>query len=120
MIRDLHNWLSWLYIGSNAAVGAWALAAHSLEKLRKPSLWWAIGVAQAIIVVQVILGTIIHLDGDFGTGEHQLYGYAAFMSIGLIFAYRNEMRDRPYLLYGFGSLWLMGLGLRAVFLVGWF
>ena len=41
----------------------------------------------------------------------------AFASVGLIFAYRNEMRDRPYLLYGLGSLWLMGLGIRGVFLV---
>ena len=39
------------------------------------------------------------------------------MSVGIIFAYRNEMRDKPYLLYGLGSLWLMGLGLRATYLV---
>ena len=36
--------------------------------------------------------------------QHQLYGFAAFASVGIIFAYRNEMRDRPYLLYGLGSL----------------
>jgi hypothetical protein len=30
------------------------------------------------------------------------------------------MQDRPYLLYGLGSLWLMGLGIRAAYLVLWF
>ena len=57
---------------------------------------------------------IVFVDLEADNDQHQLYGFAAFMSIALIFAYRNEMRDRPYLLYGFGSLWLMGLGIRAI------
>jgi hypothetical protein len=42
------------------------------------------------------------------------------MSCGIIFQYRNEMRGRIHLLYGLGSLWLMGLGIRAAYLVLWF
>ena len=120
MIRDLHNGLTWVYILANAAVGIWALAAHNIERVRHVSGWYAIGVAQAVIIAQVILGVILQTQDDIEPGEHQLYGFAAFLSIGIIFAYRNEMPDRPYLLYGFGSLWLMGLGLRAAFLVEWF
>ena len=32
----------------------------------------------------------------------------------------DYMQDRPHLLYGLGSLWLMGLGIRAAYLVLWF
>ena len=38
----------------------------------------------------------------------------------MIFSYRSYMQDRLYLLYGLGSLWLMGLGIRAAYLVLWF
>ncbi len=117
MIRDLHSTVSWLFIISNGLVGLWSLAAHQWPAARHRAGWIAVGVAQAIIVAQVVLGVLLQTSEDIDSGQHQLYGFAAFMSIGIIFAYRNEMRDKPYLLYGLGSLWLMGLGLRAIYLV---
>ncbi len=116
MIRDIHGVVAWLFIGANGAVGVWSLAAHRWEKLRHRAGWVAVGLAQAIVLVQVILGVVIQVNDDIDRGQHQLYGFAAFASVGLIFAYRNEMRDRPFLLYGLGSLWMMGLGIRAVVL----
>ena len=116
MIRDLHSWMTWVYIATNGAVGVWALAANRWPALRKPAGWVAVGVAQATIFVQVILGVILQVQDDIEGGEHQLYGFAAFMSVGIIFAYRNEMREQTHLLYGLGSLWLMGLGIRAAVL----
>ena len=117
MIRDIHAAVAWLFIGANGAVGVWALAADRWEQLRHRAGWIAVGVAQAIVVVQVILGVVIQVREDLDRSQHQLYGFSAFASVGLIFAYRNEMRDRPFLLYGLGSLWMMGLGIRAVVLV---
>jgi len=117
MIRDLHSVTAWLMIVSNAAVGGWFLAGHFFPRYRHQLMWWAAGVAQAFIVAQVLLGVRLHLSVDAEAGRHQLYGFAAFISIGMLFAYRNEMRDKPYLLYGLGSLWLMGLGMRAMYLV---
>ncbi|MCP4223892.1 MAG: hypothetical protein GY773_11160 [Actinomycetia bacterium] len=72
--------------------------------------------AETIVVAQVFLGVAITMREEINNDQHQLYGFSSFASIGFIFAYRNEMRDRPYLLYGFGSLWLSGLGVRAMFL----
>jgi hypothetical protein len=116
VIRDIHGVVAWFFIGANAAVGIWALAAHRWAKLRGIAGWIAVGIAETIVIIQVLLGVVIQVQEDIEGGQHQLYGFAAFASVGIIFAYRNEMRDRPYLLYGLGSLWLMGLGIRGVVL----
>ncbi len=64
---------------------------------------------------QVVVGVVYQTTDDVEAAQfHQLYGFAAFASVGIIYAYRSEMRERPYLLYGLGSLWLMGLGIRAI------
>ena len=47
---------------------------------------------------------------------HPFYGFVAIISVGLIYSYRQSpsMRERRYLLYGGGGLFIMGLGIRAV------
>ena len=116
MIRDIHSVTSWIFILSNGAVGIWALAAHQWPKYRRRAGWIAVVIAEVIVLAQVILGVILMVNEDIEGDRHQLYGFSAFASVGIIFAYRNEMKDRPYLLYGLGSLWLMGLGIRAALL----
>jgi hypothetical protein len=116
VIRDLHGVVSWIFIFSNGAVGVWALAAHLWPRLRHRAGWVAVIVAEVVVMAQVILGVILQVKDDIEGDRHQLYGFSAFASVGIIFAYRNEMRDKPYLLYGLGSLWLMGLGIRAALL----
>jgi hypothetical protein len=39
------------------------------------------------------------------------------MVVAIIYSYRLQLKSRVYLLYGFGGLFLMGLGIRAM-LVG--
>jgi hypothetical protein len=39
------------------------------------------------------------------------------MTVAIIYSYRSQLKHRMYLLYGLGSLFLMGLGIRAM-LVG--
>jgi len=48
---------------------------------------------------------------------HMFYGFVASIAVGIIYSYRMQMRDRLYLLYGLGGLFVMGLGIRAL-LVG--
>jgi len=116
VIRDLHLIVSALFVISNGLVGLWALGAHRWPRLRHRAGWIAVIVAQLIVLAQVGLGVMLQVNEDLEGDRHQLYGFAAFASVGIIFAYRNEMKDKPYLLYGLGSLWLMGLGIRAIFL----
>ncbi len=114
-MRDTHVALGWALIIANGLVGVWALAAHAEPRLRHRALWWSVVVAELMVVVQVFLGVVYLTSSDVEPAEfHELYGFAAFASVGIIYAYRNEMRDRPYLLYGLGSLWLMGLGIRVL------
>ena len=36
------------------------------------------------------------------------------VAIAIIYSYRFQMKHRLYLLYGLGSLFVMGLGIRAM------
>lgn len=120
MVIDLYEGTIWPWIIANAVVAAWALAAHVDERFRHRALWVSIGAAQAIIALHVLVAVIAQSQGEIEAGEPLLYGLVAFMSCGMIFSYRSVMNDRPHLLYGLGSLWLMGLGIRAAYLVLWF
>ena len=116
MIGDLHEIVSWVFVIANGAAAALALAAHSIERLRGRHVWIAIGVAWAVVVVQTGLGAALQIQRDIDAGTHQVYGFVAFGSLSFIYAGRSEMRDRPYILYGLGTLWLTGLGVRSMFL----
>lgn len=107
-----------MVILSNALAGIWALGAHWLEPLRVKALWWFVGLAEATIAVQVILGVVLVAgEGIKAPQFHMFYGFVALIAVALLYSYRFQIRAWQYLLYGFGSLFLMGLGIRAV-LVG--
>ena len=77
--------------------------------------------AEVSILLQVLLGTIL-VAGDENYRKvvprfHMFYGFVIFVTIGLLYQYRSQMKGRVELLYGLGGLFIMGLGIRAV-LVG--
>jgi hypothetical protein len=86
--------------------------------LRTRALWWYTGVAQFTIFVQVTLGVIMVNKNKLEfPAFHAFYGFVAIMVVAIIYSYRLQLKSRVYLLYGFGGLFLMGLGIRAM-LVG--
>jgi hypothetical protein len=102
-------------VGANAAVGAWALAAHWQERLRSRLLWRATVVAEVAIVLEVVLGVALVAIDDYEVAQfHAFYGFVALATIGIIYSYRHQLRPHLYLLYGLGGLFLMGLALRAI------
>ncbi|HKX71729.1 MAG TPA: hypothetical protein VE466_06720 [Acidimicrobiales bacterium] len=114
-LRDVHVWWAWVVVLANAVAGAWALAAHWSEPLRRPALWWFTGFAQVAIAVEVILGVILVASEDRDPPQfHMFYGFVALASVGIIYSYRQQLTERRYLLYGFGGLFLMGLAIRAM------
>jgi hypothetical protein len=114
---DLHVALAWFVVVANAAVGLWALGAHAAEGLRSRWLWWATAVAQLSIFVQVTLGVIAMSRTGIEAPEfHMFYGFVALATVGIIYSYRQQLDAHRYLLYGFGGLFLMGLGIRAMVL----
>lgn len=106
-----------MVIVGNGLAGAWALAAHRWNVLRHPSLWWTTAVAEVAIVVQAILGVaLLTEEGMEPPRLHLFYGFVAVAAVGIIYSYRQQVQPYRYLLYGLGGLFLMGMGIREVFI----
>lgn len=118
LILDWHESWAWVVIIGNAIAGVWALAAHKVAALRTRALWWYTGLAQLTVFVQVIIGVALvnKYKLEF-PNFHAFYGFVSIMAIAIIYSYRHQLKGKVYLLYGFGGLFLMGLGIRAM-LVG--
>ena len=114
-LAGVHRGWAWVVIVGNAVAGLWALGAHRWEQLRVPALWWFTAAVEVAVFAQVILGVAmvagktVRPDLKF----HMLYGFSTIVTVGILYSYRQQLRHRLYLLYGFGGLFLMGLGIRA-------
>ena len=115
-LHDFHEQFGWVTIAGNGLAGVWALAAHALPRLRHRALWWFTGIAQFTIFVQAVLGAILLNQGYEPQEFHEFYGFVAIAAVGIIYSYRNQLKGKTYLLYGGGSLFVMGLCLRAMYL----
>ncbi|MGD9797151.1 MAG: hypothetical protein AB7H43_13985 [Acidimicrobiia bacterium] len=118
-LRDLHVAGAWVVIVANGLAGAWALGAHWQARLRTRWLWGLTAAAEVGLFVQVGLGVAAMEADDLRPREfHEFYGFVALFTVAIVYAYRAQLRDRVHLLYGLGGLFLMGLGLRALYLGG--
>jgi hypothetical protein len=118
-LHDLHETFAWILIGANAAVGAWALAAYQWSALRSRAVWIGVVIAQSTAFVQAVLGAALsRQDGVVLDDMHALYGFSAIIAVAIMYSYRTSpfMKGKELALYGFGSLFVMGLGLRNLYL----
>lgn len=114
-LRDVHAGWAWVVVVGNGAAGLWALGADRYEGLRTRALWWLTGAAEVAVLVQIVLGVRLLSGRDTEAAQfHMFYGFVALASIGILYSYRQQLRQRVYLLYGFGSLFVMGLAIRAM------
>lgn len=115
ILRDLHVGWAWIVIVGNGLAGLWALAAHWAPSVRGSALWWFTAAAEISIFVQVGLGVwLVAGHGREIDDLHMFYGFVAIIAVGIIYSYRQQLTTWLYLLYGFGGLFLMGLGIRAL------
>ena len=118
-LHDAHVVTGWFLIISNGIVGVWALAAQYLETLRHRVLWWATLIAQCSTVVVAVTGAVIvNQDGVELDSFHALYGFSTIFAVAILYSYRTSpfIADKLHLLYGCGGLFIMGLGIRNLFL----
>jgi len=102
----------------NGSAGVWGLLAHRDEKWRLPAFWPATYAAQGVLVLQVVLGALIIRDlAADERGLEPFYLFGSFAAVGILHAYRQQIEEWRFLLYGFGGLFLMGMSLRALALV---
>jgi len=114
----IHKGFAWVVIVGNGLAGLWALGAARWPSLRTRALWWFTVVVELSVFVQVAMGVwMVSGDGLKAPQFHMFYGFVAIMAVGIIYSYRQQLRQRLYLLYGGGGLFIMGLGIRAL-LVG--
>ena len=115
VLLELHRSFAWFVIIGNGLAGVWSLGAHKWPWLRGRALWWFTVVVEVAIFVQVAMGVGMVAGQKLKAPKfHMFYGFVAIMSVGLIYSYRAQMERYRYLLYGFGGLFLMGLGIRAM------
>jgi hypothetical protein len=118
-IRTFHHGFAWFVILGNAFAGVWALLAHKKPAFRTRALWWFTGLAQVSVFVQVAVGTYLVAGLKLVHPKfHSFYGFVGIIAIGIIASYRRQLASRVYLLYGFGGLFVMGLGIRAMLVAG--
>lgn len=116
-LLELHHSGAWFVVVANGVAGLWALGAHLVPTLRGRALWWFVGLAQLSIVGQVGLGVLLVNRSGLPLPQlHAFYGFVGIIAVAIIYSYRNQLAHRLYLLYGFGGLFLMGLGIRAIVL----
>ena len=118
-LQRLHEQVAWFLIASNALVGVWAVTAQYLSAWRHRTLWIATGVAQlSTFVIAIIGAAIVQNDGVELDSFHALYGFSTIVAVAVLYSYRGSpfIADKVHLLYGLGSLFIMGLGIRALFL----
>ena len=118
-VLDAHRAAGYFLIVSNALVGTWAVAAQYVQPLRVRALWWCVTVAQIVPFVSAVLGVVLVSRYNVELDQfHALYGFSAIIAVGILYSYRSSpfIKGKQYLLYGLGCLFIMGLGIRELYL----
>ena len=118
-LHDVHEITCWVLIVTNALVGAWCLAAYRWPAVRGRPVWAGVILAQATTFVQAVIGAVLsRRDGVVLDDMHALYGFSAIIAVAIMYSYRTSpfMKGKELVLYGFGGLFIMGLGLRNLVL----
>jgi hypothetical protein len=117
VLFDFHRVWGYVAIVLNALAGLYALAAWRWKGLRGRPVWIATIVAEAAILLQVLVGVLLVSVDDYEPPRfHMFYGFVAFITIGLLYSYKYVWKARGWmeLAYGLGGLFIMGLGIRAI------
>jgi hypothetical protein len=114
-LRSFHGVWGYVAIVANGLAGVAALVAWRLKNLRGRWLWWVTIAAESMMMLQVLVGVILVSSKEYTAPRfHMFYGFLAFLTVGLAYSYRRQMRGRRELFYGLVGLFIMGLGIRAV------
>lgn len=118
-LLSFHQVWGWVAIVANAIAGLILLVAWRVRALQRQRwIWWVTIGAEAAILLQVLVGTIIVASSNAlakgpGMTFHMFYGFVAFFTVGLAYQYRRYMKSRRALIYGLVGVFLMGVGIRA-------
>lgn len=117
-LRDAHSAIAWVMIVLNGGAGVWALGSHQFPQLRIRLMWWVVIAGYTASFVMALSGAGLVAAGSSLGDFHALYGFSTVIAVAILVSYRRSpfAAGRVHLLYGFGSLFIMGLGLRNMFM----
>ncbi|MCH2624210.1 MAG: hypothetical protein VX823_09360 [Actinomycetota bacterium] len=117
MLSTLHLIACWVLVIGNGVSGVWALSSARWPKLSSPQLWRFTAFVQTLVFAQVTLAAV-HLNANDGPQTfHVFYGVLTATTVGILYSYRSQFRGQLHRLYGWGGLFIMGLGIRALVLL---
>ena len=115
---SIHTAWGEIAAGLSGVVGLWGLLMARRESLPK-AFYWAVGVAIAGLLVQVILGVgAMTVEGTNPGNQHVFYGVVIAFVFAFTYIYRAQFRRKPALYYGLLLLFTMGLAIRGIMTFG--
>jgi len=119
-LLDFHKVWAYVAITANALAGIVCLIAWKVRAWRERRWIWVVTIAaESAMMLQVVVGvTLVASDEYVAPRFHMFYGFLAFLTVGIAYQYRRQMRGRREMFYGLVGLFLMGLGIRAVLQAG--
>jgi hypothetical protein len=114
-LLDFHEVWAYVAIVANALAGIVLLVCWRVTKWRGRWMWIPTIAAEAAMMLQVLIGVVLVASDEYVVPRfHMFYGFVAFLTVGIAYSYRQQMRGRRELFYGLVGLFIMGLGIRAI------
>ncbi|MFO1536694.1 MAG: hypothetical protein ACKOVH_02555, partial [Actinomycetota bacterium] len=118
-LYDAHVVWAYVAIAANAVAGLILLVTWRVPRWRGRWMWVPTIGAQAAMMLQVVIGVVLVASDQYVAPRfHMFYGFVAFITVGIAYSYRRQMRGRRELFYGLVGLFIMGLGIRAILQAG--
>jgi hypothetical protein len=114
-LLDFHEVWAYVAIVANAIAGIVLLVCWRVTRWRGRWMWIPTIAAEAAMLLQVLIGVVLVASDEYVVARfHMFYGFVAFLTVGIAYSYRQQMRGRRELFYGLVGLFIMGLGIRAI------
>lgn len=114
-LLDFHEVWAYVAIVANALAGIVLLVCWRVTRWRGRWMWIPTIAAEAAMMLQVLVGVVLVASDEYAVPRfHMFYGFVAFLTVGIAYSYRQQMRGRRELFYGLVGLFIMGLGIRAI------
>ncbi len=118
-LLGFHRFWGWVAIGILGLVGLWGLGLAVARRPPGRAFGVAAGIGIAAMLLQVGLGlwsyAVIGVDPG---NQHLFYGIVILFTFAFAYIYRSQLSRRPALWYGLMLLFVMGLGIRGLTVVG--
>jgi hypothetical protein len=119
-MTDIHHYIAYSVPAGFLLMGLWAIVAFVRNKAPGSNFWRLVGLIQAILGVQIIIGAILFIAGgrpNSNAPEWLHYVYGGLFPLALLFlAHRYGRRTEgiAWMAFGLAGLVIFGLTFRAL------